>query len=208
MPISSLLKWRTLLCLPAVLVWFSGSITNAAPETARPNVIFIMTDDMGSVDLNCYGSKDLATPGMDALAKHGVRFTQFYSAAPVCSPSRAGFLTGRYPWLVGMPNNGAAPPSEADDQLDTLTGKGLNTGEITVADMFRAAGYATAHIGKWHLGFGKGHKPLDKGFDYSFGFMGGCIDNYSHFFYWDGSNRRICGRTTSAFICRGNFFPT
>lgn len=162
---------------------------------------------MGSVDLNCYGSKDLATPGMDALAKHGVRFTQFYSAAPVCSPSRAGFLTGRYPWLVGMPNNGAAPPSEADDQLDTLTGKGLNTGEITVADMFRAAGYATAHIGKWHLGFGKGHKPLDKGFDYSFGFMGGCIDNYSHFFYWDGSNREDLWENNKRVYLPGQFFP-
>ncbi len=166
--------------LPAVL----------AAEKPKPNVIFIMSDDQGSVDAACYGARDLVTPGIDGLAARGVRFTQFYSAAPVCSPSRAGLLTGRYPWLAGMPNNGAAPPSEADDQLETLTGEGLPAKEITIADMFRAGGYATAHIGKWHLGSGAGHKPLDHGFDYSFGFMGGCIDNYTHFFYWDGLRSR------------------
>src|SRR5712671_4647688 len=78
-----------------------------AVETLKPNVIFVMADDQGSVDAGCYGATDLVTPAMDSLAAHGVRFTQFYSAAPVCSPSRAGFLTGRYPWLAGMPNNGA-----------------------------------------------------------------------------------------------------
>ena len=66
----------------------------------QPNVIVIFTDDQGSVDLNCYGAKDLTTPHMDSLAKRGVRFTQFYAAAPVCSPSRAGLLTGRYPCLL------------------------------------------------------------------------------------------------------------
>jgi len=154
-----------------------------------PNVIILFTYDQGSVDAACYGSRDLVTPGMDSLAARGVRFTQFYSAAPVCSPSRAALLTGRYPWLAGMPNNAPSPPSEADDQLETLTGDGLPAKEITLADMFRAAGYATAHIGKWHLGSGAGHRPLDHGFDYSFGFMGGCIDNYSHFSYWGGPNR-------------------
>ena len=139
--------------------------TAAAGEAVRPNVLVILTDDQGSVDAGCYGAKDLVTPGVDALAASGVRFTQFYAAAPVCSPSRAGLLTGRYPWIAGLPNNAPAPPSEADDQLETLTGEGLPAKEITLADMFRAAGYATAHIGKWHLGSGVGHKPLDHGFD-------------------------------------------
>ena len=71
----------------------------------KPNVIIIFTDDQGSVDLNCYGAKDLVTPHMDSLAKHGVRFTQFYAAAPVCSPSRAGLLTGRYPVRAGVPRS-------------------------------------------------------------------------------------------------------
>lgn len=178
-----------------------------APVPTRPNVIFILADDQGSVDANCYGAKDLVTPGVDRLAAQGVRFTQFYSAAPVCSPSRAGLLTGRYPWLAGMPNNGAAPPTEAADQLDTLTGQGLPASEKTLADMFRAAGYATAHIGKWHLGFGAGHRPLDHGFDYSFGFMGGCIDNWTHFFYWAGPNRHDLWENNQRVRLPGHYFP-
>src|SRR2546423_8305930 len=153
----------------AACVAGAESSGSAAAKPSQPNVVIILTDDQGSVDAGCYGAKDLVTPGVDALAAHGVRFTQFYSAAPVCSPSRAGLMTGRYPWLAGMPNNGPSPPAEADDQLETLTGAGLPAKEITLAKMFRDAGYATAHIGKWHLGSGAGHKPLDHGFDYSFG---------------------------------------
>ena len=111
---------------------------------AAPNVIFILADDLGSVDLGCYGAADLHTPHLDSLAGRGVRFTQFYSAAPVCSPSRAGALTGRWPVRAGVPGNcasqkgakGALPPEE-----------------VTLAEMFKQAGYATAHIGKWHLGY-------------------------------------------------------
>ncbi len=179
----------------------------SAAETRKPNVIFLLADDQGSIDANCYGAKDLVTPAVDDLAAKGVRFTQFYSAAPVCSPSRAGLLTGCYPWLVGMPNNAPSPPSEADDQLDTLTGAGLTASAPTLAKMFRAAGYATAHIGKWHLGYGVGHKPLDEGFDYSFGFMDGCIDNYSHFFYWAGANRHDLWENNQRVRLPGHFFP-
>ena len=179
----------------------------ARAETSKPNVIVILSDDQGSVDAACYGARDLVTPGIDALAARGVRFTQFYSAAPVCSPSRAGLLTGRYPWLAGMPNNSAAPPSEADDQSEMLTGEGLPAKEITLADIFRAAGYATAHIGKWHLGSSVGHRPLDHGFDYSFGFLGGCIDNYSHYFYWAGPNRHDLWENNQRVRMPGRYFP-
>ena len=109
----------------------------------QPNVIVIFTDDQGSVDLNCYGAKDLTTPHMDSLAKRGVRFTQFYAAAPVCSPSRAGLLTGRYPVRAGMPGNAGSNKGRP----------GLAPDEVTIAETFKAAGYATAHIGKWHLGY-------------------------------------------------------
>jgi len=173
----------------------------------KPNVIVIYADDQGSADAGCYGSKDLVTPGIDGLAARGIRFTQFYSPSPVCSPSRAGLLTGRYPWRAGMPNNGPAAPSEADDRLETLTGGGLPAGEMTMAERFRAGGYATAHIGKWHLGLGEGHKPLDQGFDYSFGFMGGCIDNYTHFFYWGGPNRHDLWENNRRVRMPGRFFP-
>ena len=190
-----------------ICFFLAGPVPAGAVESRKPNVIMIMADDQGSVDAGCYGAKDLVTPGIDALAARGVRFTQFYSAAPVCSPSRAGFLTGRYPWLAGMPNNGPGPPTEKDDQLDTLTGDGLPAGEITIADMFRGAGYATAHIGKWHLGSGVGHKPLDHGFDYSFGFLGGCIDNYSHGFYWAGPNRHDLWENNRRIHLPGQYFP-
>src|SRR5262249_48379349 len=158
-------------CVVLFMLLLSASASQSA-DAPKPNVIVIMSDDQGSVDAGCYGAKDLVTPGIDSLAARGVRFTQFYSGAPVCSPSRAALLTGRYPWLAGMPNNGPEPPSEAADQTEALTGNGLPASEKTMADMFRAAGYATAHIGKWHLGSAQGHKPLDHGFDYSFGFMG------------------------------------
>jgi len=178
-----------------------------AAENSKPNVIVILSDDLGSIDEGCYGATDLVTPAVDSLAAHGIRFTQFYSAAPVCSPSRAGLLTGRYPWLVGMPNNAPSPPTEADDQLDTFTGAGLAPDAATMADMFRAAGYATAHIGKWHLGYSVGHRPLDHGFDYSFGFMDGCIDNYSHFFYWAGANRHDLWENNHRVRMPGRYFP-
>ncbi len=184
-----------------------AALDSAAANAAKPNVIFIMADDQGSVDAGCYGAKDIKTPAIDSLAASGVRFTQFYSAAPICSPSRAGLLTGRYPWLVGMPANGAEPPSEKDDQLDTYTGGGITTEGINLPKIFKAAGYTTAHLGKWHLGVGVGHKPLDQGFDYSFGFMGGCIDNYSHFNYWGGPNREDLWENSHRVRMPGRYFP-
>jgi len=178
-----------------------------AADPARPNVIFIMADDQGSADAGCYGSTDIQTPAVDALAASGVRFTQFYSAAPVCSPSRAGFLTGCYPWRVGMPGNASGPPSEKDDDINTYTGGGLPVNGFTLPRLFQAAGYATAQIGKWHLGIGAGHQPLQQGFDYSFGFLGGCIDNYSHFDYWDLANRHDLWENGKRVRLPGQFFP-
>jgi len=178
-----------------------------AAQGSRPNVIVIMSDDQGSADAGCYGALDIQTPAMDALAASGVRFTQFYSAAPVCSPSRAGLLTGCYPWRVGMPGNGSIPPSEKDDSIATYTGKGLPVDGFTLPRMFQSAGYATAHIGKWHLGIGAGCQPLQQGFDYSFGFLGGCIDNYSHFDYWDLANRHDLWENGRRVRMPGRFFP-
>jgi arylsulfatase A len=163
----------------------------------KPNVIIIYTDDQGSVDLNCYGSKDLVTPHMDGLAKRGVRFTQFYASAPVCSPSRAGLLTGRYPVRAGMPGNAGSTKGKA----------GLAASEVTIAETMKAGGYKTAHIGKWHLGYTPETMPNSQGFDYSFGHMGGCIDNYSHFFYWQGPNRHDLWRNGEEIFEDGKFFP-
>ncbi|MCA9128828.1 MAG: sulfatase-like hydrolase/transferase [Planctomycetales bacterium] len=186
-----------------------GILSIAAVASGKsPNVIVILTDDQGSVDAGCYGAQDLTTPAVDRLAATGVRLTQFYSAAPVCSPSRAGLLTGRYPWRVGVPNNAGAGPREDVDNLELETGnQGLHDSAVTMAEMFRQAGYRTAHIGKWHLGHGPGSKPLDQGFDYSFGHMSGCIDNFAHFFYWNGPNRHDLWENNLRVRMPGQFFP-
>lgn len=173
-------------------------MAGAADGAVRPNVILIMADDQGSVDLGCYGAVDLHTPHLDALAARGVRFTQFYSAAPVCSPSRAGTLTGRWPVRAGVPNNAPSQRGGAG---------GLPPEEVTIAEMFRAAGYATAHVGKWHLGYTPGRLPRAQGFDHSFGHMGGCIDNYSHFFYWSGPNVHDLWRNEEEVFHDGEYFP-
>ena len=148
-------------------------------KTSKPNVLIIYTDDQGSIDMNCYGAKDLHTPNMDTLAKTGVRFTQFYAGAPVCSPSRAALMTGKTPQAAGLPGNAPSRKGHA----------GMPTEQVTIAEIMKDAGYTTGHIGKWHMGYTPPTMPNQQGFDYSFGHMGGCIDNYSHFFYWRGPNR-------------------
>jgi len=161
----------------------------------KPNVIIIFTDDQGTIDMNCYGAKDLVTPHMDGLARRGVRFTQFYSAAPVCSPSRVGLLTGRTPQHGGLNGNVG---------LDSV---GMPSEQITIAEELKKAGYATAHIGKWHLGHHKETIPNGQGFDHSFGHLVGCIDNYSHFFYWSGPNKHDLWRNGKEVFHNGEFFP-
>ncbi|MGF7078973.1 sulfatase-like hydrolase/transferase [Mucilaginibacter sp. UYCu711] len=163
----------------------------------RPNVIIIYTDDQGYADMNIYGSKDLVTPNMDGLARSGVRFTNFYSASPICSPSRAALLTGRYPQRAGLPLMGPSKEGVA----------GMSGSQYTLGELFKDAGYKTAHIGKWHIGYNKETEPNAQGFEYSFGFMGGCIDNYSHFFYWEGPNRHDLWRNGTEINEAGKFFP-
>lgn len=102
------MRSASILCIAVLLSLVLVSRESITAAEAQPNVIAILSDDLGSVDEGCYGAKDLATPAVDSLAAKGVRFTQFYSAAPVCSPARPGLLMGRYPWLVGMPNNALA----------------------------------------------------------------------------------------------------
>ncbi|MEE2622592.1 MAG: sulfatase-like hydrolase/transferase [Verrucomicrobiota bacterium] len=146
---------------------------------AKPNILLIYTDDQGSVDARCYGARDLATPTMDKLAASGVRFTQMLAPAPVCSPSRAGLLGGCIPMRLGAPGNISS----------SRGGKGLAPQLHLLPELLRDAGYRTHHVGKWHLGYTDETMPNAQGFETSFGHMGGCIDNYSHFFYWAGPNR-------------------
>ena len=140
----------------------------------KPNFIMFLTDDQGYGDLSCMGATDFKTPHLDRMAANGVRFTDWYSNSPVCSPSRAALLTGRYPGNAGVRSILAGH----------RTATGLPTEVPTLADALKELGYYTAMSGKWHLGLAEGSRPHDHGFDDWFGFMAGCIDYYSHIFYW------------------------
>ena len=142
----------------------------------RPNFIVCLTDDQGYGDLSCMGATDFRTPHLDALAARGARFTNWYSNAPVCSPSRASLLTGRYPGNAGVRAILAGH----------RTATGLPPQVPTIATALREFGYRTAMFGKWHLGLAAGSRPHDHGFERWCGFMAGCIDYYSHIFYWGG----------------------
>ena len=187
-------------CPAALALGLIMAIIAAPPAAARdgkPNVIVIYTDDQGAVDAGCYGAAELETPGIDRLASRGIRFTQFYAPAPVCSPSRAGLLTGRYPLSAGVPGNVSSRRGNA----------GMPAEQFTLAELLKGAGYTTAHIGKWHLGYTPETMPNAQGFDYSFGHMGGCIDNYSHFFYWAGPNIHDLHQNGEEIHRDGTYFP-
>ncbi|MCM8540135.1 MAG: sulfatase-like hydrolase/transferase [Lentisphaeraceae bacterium] len=128
---------------------------------AKPNVIVILVDDQGYYDLSCYGADEVNTKNIDQLASEGIRFTDYYAAAPICSPSRAGLLTGSYPRRIGM----ETWVQRADSQI------GLHRDERTLGELFHANGYKTACIGKWHLGDYESFRPLQQGFDHYFGLM-------------------------------------
>ena len=140
----------------------------------KPNIVIIYTDDQGTLDAGCYGSKDIKTPVLDKLAAEGVKFTQAY-AHTVCCPSRASLLTGRAPQRSGVNQWTSCSPSDKE-------GRVMDLKEITIAEHLKEYGYKTGLIGKWHLGATLDHGPLDQGFDKFFGFRGGFIDYYSHRF--------------------------
>ncbi len=181
-----------LLAFTAFTAFASQWPANSSP----PNILLIYTDDQGTLDLGCYGSDDLHTPHLDALAKRGVRFTQMYAPSAICSASRAGLLTGRFPARAGVPGNVSSAKGQA----------GMPTEEITLAELLSNADYDTGHVGKWHLGYTPDTMPNGQGFRESFGHMGGCIDNYSHFFYWNGPNRHDLWQNGEEIWRDGEFF--
>lgn len=157
-----------------------------------PNLIFILADDLGYGDLGCMGCPDIATPNLDRLAAEGVKFTDFYANAPVCTPTRTGFLTGRWQQRCGIEFafgyqveqsrrvNGQWVP-EPD-----IHGLGLPLTETTLAQRLKTAGYATGVFGKWHQGFKDEYNPVNRGFDEYFGELLGHADFYKHTYY-DGT---------------------
>lgn len=155
---------------------FNGLFSKAAASPALlsakrgelPNFTLIVTDDHGYHDLGCQGAEDLKTPHIDSFAASGVRFLNWYSNAPVCAPSRASIRTGRYPVRAGVPRNGLS----------------LAASQLTIARLLHNHGYRTACFGKWHLGSTPETVPNSHGYDYFYGFHSGCVDFYSHRYYW------------------------
>jgi arylsulfatase A-like enzyme len=146
--------------------------TSSSATNARPNIIFILADDMGWGDLSCYGRPDYRTPNLDLLASQGTRFTDAYSASAVCTPTRCGYITGRYPARFRI---GLEEPLPATN-LDV----GLEPGQPTIASRLKQGGYETALIGKWHLGFRPEWGPNAHGFDEFFGILAGAGDYFLH----------------------------
>lgn len=139
-----------------------------AQDSVRPNIVFIVADYMGYSDIGPYGATDIRTPSLDTLAEDGIRFSSYYSASPVCGPSRAALLSGFYPARVGMESN-IAPDNG-----------GLSSSDGTLVRELKAASYRTAMVGKWHLGRGPGFSPLSHGFDKFFGFHSWTLGYHDH----------------------------
>jgi arylsulfatase A-like enzyme len=150
----------------------------------RPNIVFLFADDMGYGDLGCYGCPDARTPVVDRLAREGVRFTEYYAAAPECTPTRTALMTGRYLHRVGGLECaiGIANVGRYDDaiRLAARHDLGLPAAETSIARMLKDAGYATAVYGKWHLGYEQKFLPPRHGFDHFVGILGGNCDYFHH----------------------------
>lgn len=150
----------------------------------RPSIVFIMVDDMGYGDLPAYGAKDVQTPNLDRFASQGVRLTSYYAAGAECTPTRTALLTGRYPQRAGGMECaiGTGNVGRYDDaiRLRESHDLGLPVEQSVLASSLKNAGYQTAVLGKWHLGYEPKHHPMNHGFDQFFGFLGGYVDYYRH----------------------------
>jgi arylsulfatase A len=136
-------------------------LASASASAAPPNVVLINCDDLGYGDLGCHGAKDIRTPHLDRMAAEGTRFTDFSVTSALCTPSRAALMTGKYPGRVGLATGVLRPDAQ----------NGLASSEVTLAEVMKSASYTTGCIGKWHLGFVKGMRPMDQGFDSYYGVL-------------------------------------
>ena len=154
----------------AALTAASAQVRQAKPANARPNIVFIMADDLGYADLSCYGRRDYQTPNLDRLAKQGVRYLDAYSNSPVCSATRTALITGRYQYRL---------PVGLEEPLATRP-VGLPPTHPTLPSLLKSAGYRTALVGKWHLGALPDYGPLRSGYEHFWGFRAGGIDYFTH----------------------------
>ncbi|QDT86201.1 sulfatase-like hydrolase/transferase [Gimesia chilikensis] len=179
---------RRLFCLLSFcfigLCLVSRPVAAQQEKQQRPNILLITADNLGYGDLGCYGNKVMQTPRLDQLAREGARLTDFYTASPTCTVSRATLLTGRYPQRIGLNHQLSADENYAD---------GLRQSERLIPQYLKPQGYRTACFGKWNVGFSKGSRPTERGFGEFFGFAAGNIDYYHHYYagrhdLWRGVN--------------------
>ncbi len=181
-----------LILLTILMLAVVRSPLQAADGARSPNIIFILIDDFGYADSEPYGAKDIRTPNMARLAKSGVKFTDFYSNAPVCTPTRCGFMTGRYQqrvgfeWAMGFTAESFRRQGDQWVPEKDVHGLGLPTSVPTLPKLLKQVGYATGAFGKWHLGFKDEFNPTKHGFDEYFGELLGHSDYYNHS-YFDGT---------------------
>lgn len=157
--------------------------SEGAPQGRKPNILFVMADDLGYADLSCYGRTEYRTPVLDRLAQQGIRFTQAYANSAVCTATRVALITGRYQYRlpVGLEEPLASPARHI----------GLPPGHPTLPSLLKQAGYGTALVGKWHMGWLPDFSPLKSGYDHFYGFRAGAVDYFTHGYrtgpdLWDG----------------------
>lgn len=165
-------KFFTLLTLLSAILSSNSVSLLAAQQQAQQNVLVILVDDLGYGDLSSYGATDLKSPHIDELIGRGMKLTNFYANCPVCSPTRAALLTGKYQDLVGVPGVIRTHPENSWGYLTPSA--------VTLANVFQQAGFKTGIIGKWHLGLESPNTPIERGFDYFHGFLGDMMDDYYH----------------------------
>jgi len=161
------------------LVLLSTAWAGADPQSGapRPNIVLMTADNLGYHDTRCYGNDRVITPNIDRLAAQGVRCTNFYSASPTCTVSRAAYLTGRYPQRNGLTHQ---LRTNLDEGIDENMGVGLRHSEKLLPEYLKPLGYSTACFGKWNIGFGPGSRPTERGFDEYLGNASGNCDYYTH----------------------------
>lgn len=167
-------KGGNLKLLLIFLACLLNSFVSSAQEEKKPNIVFILIDDMGYGDLECYGSKLNRTPNINELAEHGLLFTDYHSNGPMCTPTRAAFLTGKYQYRFGKKFESALDGTRVGPD------NGLPLGAFTLAEALRKLGYATGMYGKWHLGFKPPLLPFRQGFDDFWGLGSGEGDHFTH----------------------------
>jgi len=178
--------------LPAFVLSYGATAQNPSP-----NIVFIMADDLGWKDLGCYGNSFNETPHIDQLASQGIRFTQAYAACPVCSPTRASIMTGKYPARLQLTNY--IKGERTDPQSPVLPANWkpyLEGSETTLSELLKSKGYATGMAGKWHLGNDKGQSPWEQGFDFSRMIGKNGLDYYNYSIFLDSYQNEYTDKGT------------